>query len=175
MKAVRVVQGSESDWEKTNKLLEVFWFMGMVYSVSTASCHRHTLEYPAFVKGIKEDIVVPIGGHSFAAPGVLKGFLIGLERVDRIVVAIPLDVAARSAIEDLPPGPALLTPGLNTIDVNASIINGALAVAQLVGMSIGGKPVRQKLVEWYKMNRQKRPLIPEMPLVNGLIPKPEKK
>jgi phosphoribosylcarboxyaminoimidazole (NCAIR) mutase len=166
---VRVIVGSESDAEKANIFLRVLKVTGIGYSVSVASCHRNAGELEMFVRNIDEKLIVFIGGMSLAAPGFIMSMLIWMERVGQIVFAVPLDVAARSAIEDLPVGTPVITCGLNTVSVTHSITNSALAVAHIASLDEQFK--NPDLVQWYRDNRAKKPLKEKVELdENGLIP-----
>lgn len=170
--SVRVIQGSMSDSEHTNKLLKVLGEVGVSYRVSVASCHRnlgdHRGDLGPFIESIDEEIIVFIGGMSLAAPGIIRSWLVGIRRYNRIVFGIPLDEAARSAIEDLPLGCPVITCGLNTVSVSHSITNSALAIAHLVKTAVGGV---SDLDKWYVGNKLKKPLKETVELdENGLIP-----
>jgi hypothetical protein len=105
---------------------------------------------------------------SLAAPGIIRSWLISLNRHDRIVFGIPLDAAARSAIEDLPLGCPVITCGLNTVSVSHSIVNSALAIAHIIaatGWDSG------RVTQWYAENKSKKQLKHEIELdEKGLIP-----
>lgn len=158
---VRVIQGSMSDSEQTNKLLREFKKLGVPYQVSVASCHRNIGDDPdelgPFIEEIDEELIAFIGGMSLAAPGIIRSWLISISRHAKIVFGIPLDAAARSAIEDLPMGCPVITCGLNTVSVTHSIINSALAIAHMI--CVAGDIVDDvKLLKWYDDNKENKPL-----------------
>lgn len=168
---VRVLQGSASDGKFTNILLGLLGLLGVSYRVSTASCHRNDDKLRGFISGIEEDIIVFIGGMSLAAPGIIRANLITAIKPRTLVFAIPLDLAARSAIEDLPVGMPIITGGLNTVDVKHSIRNSALSLAQLVAAKNNNHDITRKLIEWFENNKTNKPLVENVELdKNGLIP-----
>jgi phosphoribosylcarboxyaminoimidazole (NCAIR) mutase len=166
---VRVNLGSKSDAPLANEFLAILRNIGVRYGVSVGSCHWSAGDdFRNFIESIEEDILVGIGGMSFAATGIIAALDRNAERTGRIIVAVPLDKAAQSAIEDLPPGTPVLTCGYNRVNVKASITNAALAVANIVART--DKEVRLKLEAWYRNQRKKKGIIPEVKLVSGLIP-----
>jgi phosphoribosylcarboxyaminoimidazole (NCAIR) mutase len=169
----RIFEGSTSDGAKTNKVLAVLKKIGVTYGVSIASCHRNMDGLPDFVESIHEKIIVFIGSMSLAAPGVIRAILTAAKRADCVVMGIPLDEAARSALEDLPPGVPVIACGLNTSDVNAGLVNAALNIGHIVAMTQSS--VKQGLLDWYEENKKKKPLVSSVKLVDGLIPIEEKK
>ena len=171
---VRVLLGSESDSIYANFLLEVLRDTYVRYDVSVISCHRNAGEdFEKFVKKIEERIIVFIGGMSLAAPGIIESILRNTIKYDHIVFGVPTDKAARSAIEDLPLGTAIITSGLNEISIKHSIVNSALAVAKLAAM-LGNNEVFSGLADWYSKTNEKKPIIPSVKLANGLIPEKNK-
>jgi len=172
---VRVNLGSISDAPLANIFLALLWKLGVRYGVSVGSCHWDAGEvFQDHIQDFSEEILVGIGGMSFAAAGFMSALDRNSRRTGRIVLAVPLDKAAQSAIEDLPPGTPVLTCGLNQSDVKASITNAALAVANIVARN--DHEVRRKLQQWYAEMRAKKQAIPELPLdEKGLIVIPEKK
>ena len=59
----RIVQGSESDREVTNVILEVLAKFEIFPPVSTASCHWHTGKgLEEFILGLDESMIVYVGG-----------------------------------------------------------------------------------------------------------------
>lgn len=166
---VRLILGSESDAEKGNIFLKVLEEVGVECRVSIASCHRNIGgEFEQTIFGISEEIIVMLGGMELAAPGIIESLLRNAENFDSIVFGIPTDRAARSAIENLPKGTAIITSGLNEISVTHSIINSALAVAKLVGMLGKKGAVEDGLRAWYKKNS--KPVVLDVKLdENSLI------
>lgn len=175
VKDLWVIQGSENDADKTNMLLEIYQALGIIYRVSTASCHRNIGgPFERQVLAIDTPLIVMIGGLELAAPGIISSILRNAERNDQVVIGVPLDKAARSAIENLPMGTPVFTFGLNEISLRHSLVNAALGSAQLAGM-LGRKAILAKLNELYRIDRRfSKPLVPEIELVNGLIPIPQK-
>lgn len=170
-----VVLGSETDAEKANIMLAVMKKLGLTYRVDILSCHRNIDEFGAFVDSINAKVVVYVGGMAFAAPGILEACLVKTDRLGFVPFAVPLDVAARSAIEDLPMGSAVITCGLNTISLRHSLTNSALAVARLVS-TYGNDVVRECLRQWYTDQAKEKRWQPNIELtVDGLIPVKEKK
>lgn len=166
--SVRLILGSESDVEKGNIFLATLRESGVDCQVSIASCHRNIGgEFEKFVVGIQEKIIVMLGGMELAAPGIIESLLRNAEKFDSIVFGVPTDKAARSAIENLPQGTAIITSGLNEISLKHSIINSALAVAKLVAM-LGDESVKEGLKAWYRKNS--KPVVPNVKLgEDGLI------
>lgn len=172
---LRFSMGSMSDWKMANIFLGLMKKFGIRVHPSVASCHWSAGdEFTAFVAGIKEDLIVELGGLSFAAAGVTESIVRNLQAFEKLVVAIPLDEAAMSAIQDLPPGVPVLTCGFNKKDVAISIHNGALAVARIVGRN--DFEVRQKIADYYAEKRKEKGIVDKVELDhNGLIPDPSPK
>jgi len=157
-KDVIVIEGSRTDDKKTNLVLEILHAVGVTYRVFAGSCHWHTAkEFEDFVDNIKERLIVFIGGMELAAPGIIAARNRNNKTLHKLVIGIPTDKAARSAIENLPLGTAVLTPGLNETSVTHSIQNGALGVAQLAGMFSKPKILRN-LEQWYEKTKSTKPL-----------------
>jgi len=170
---VRVNQGSKSDWKWTNKLLALFRKLGVRYAVATGSCHWGAgKEFEEHIKRFPEDVIVIIGGMSLAAPGIASALDRNAKRSGRIIMGIPLDEAAHSAIEDLPPGTPVLTCGYNRVNVEASIINAGLAIANIIARQ--DSIVRDKLQRWFEEMGKKKRSVADENLVDGLLPEPEK-
>lgn len=170
---VRVSLGSLSDRELANVFLGILHATQVYYDVSVGSCHWSAGdEFTEYANSIEENIIVVIGGHSLAAPGILSGTLRNLGKFYKTTIAVPLDESAQRAIEDLPPGTPVLTCGFNKSDVKASIINAALAVAGIISKS--DPTVYNALSKWYE-NKKKEKEIKYITLKEGLIPEPEKK
>lgn len=167
---VRVNLGSKSDAPMANKLLKLLGELGVRCGVSIGSCHWSAgEEFQDQFENFPEDIIVGIGGMSFAAAGLMSALDRNAMRTGRIIFAVPLDKAAQSAIEDLPPGTPVLTCGLNRSNVDASITNSALAIANIVAREV--PEVRKKLQIWYRNMREKKRTVTEVKLdENGLIP-----
>lgn len=173
-KHVRILLGSESDAKSANIILNILKRVGVTYRVSIISCHRHAgVIFNGFIADIEESIIVFIGGMSLAAPGLIESFLRNTEVFNRIVFAIPTDNAARSAIEDLPMGTAIITSGLNEVSLTHSLSNSALAIAKLSMMINGDSTVT--LRDYYRELGKSKPLIEKFILEDGLIPIKEKK
>lgn len=171
-KPVRIIMGSQSDEEQTNKLLAVLKEINVPYCVSIASCHRNQNELKDFILWLESNIIVFIGGMSLAAPGIIRAILVAAERFAKIVFAIPLDAAARSAIEDLPAGTPVITCGLNTVSVSHSITNSALAIGHICAV-LGKKASATGLGRRYAKQKKNKPIITDVKLVDGLIPIPK--
>jgi len=167
---VRVNLGSKSDKPLANTFLALLKKLGVRCGVSIGSCHWDAGEaFQDHVESFPERIIIGIGGMSFAAAGLMAALFRNMSAFGRIVIAVPLDKAAQSAIEDLPPGTFVLTCGYNRSNVEASITNAALAVANIVaGFDM---KVKEKLVRWCDETRQKKKAVPEIVLnKEGLIP-----
>lgn len=173
---VTLILGSPSDAKNGNIILGIWKFVGLPYTVAYASCHRHNgpMGFDEFVTSISTSIIAMHGGMAYAAAGDVASLLRNLGRLNQIVVAIPADVEARNAIEVLPAGTALFTPGLNTISLKATLQNGALAIAQLASIVYRSGQIRRKLEEWYRDQLIEKPLVSNVQLVDGLIPIGEK-
>lgn len=170
---VRVNQGSKSDWKWTNKLLALFQKLGIRYGVSTGSCHWGAgKEFEEHIKRFPENIIVIIGGMSLAAPGIASALDRNAKKIGRIMMGIPLDEAAHSAIEDLPPGTPVLTCGYNRVNVEASIINAGLAIANIIARY--DLDVRAKLQHWFEEMGRKKQSVTDENLIDGLLPDPKK-
>ena len=173
---IRFSMGSKSDWKMANVFMEIMKKVGIRSHVSVASCHWGAgEEFTQFTLGIKEKIIVTMGGLSFAKSGVMESIIRNAERFEKLVVGIPLDEAAMSAIQDLPPGVPVLTCGFNKKDVTISITNAALMVARLVGRT--DLEVRQKIAQYYVAKRKEKGIVEDIKLdEDGFIPdlKPKK-
>ncbi len=169
MNDVRVILGSESDGNNANIILKVLRDVAVKYGVSVASCHRNSGgRFEKFTKDIKEKIIVFIGGMSLAAPGLIESILRNTNNHDYIVFGVPTDKPARSAIEDLPMGTAIITSGLNETSLEHSLTNSALAIAKLAAI-LGNKEVFEGLAYWHKEIKDEKPLVPEVKLTEGLM------
>jgi phosphoribosylcarboxyaminoimidazole (NCAIR) mutase len=182
MPDIRFVLGSETDAKEANELLKVWNRLSIKTEVSIASCHWHAGDegdgFEKFIKGIAERIIVFIGGMSLAAPGIIETINKVNGCCEKIVFAVPTDQAARSAIEDVPKGTALLTSGLNTVSLNHSLFNSAVAVAKLAFMAMpkGRAPEAAfQLRVLLSEIRQSKPIVEKIKLANGLIPLPQPK
>lgn len=177
MPDILVVLGSESDGPQANKVLAVLKKCGVDYRVSYASCHRNIGgDFEQFVKGINERVILAIGGMTFAAPGIMSSLLRNGNKLGHVVIAAPLDEAARSAIEDLPKGTVVLTCGLNQVSVSHSLENAALAAVQLnaIFRVLQSQPHAMMNFTAY-LAATAKPLIAQVELnENGLIPVEEK-
>lgn len=172
---IRFSIGSMSDQEAANVFLELMKKFGIKVHPSVASCHWSAgHDFTEFIGNIEEDLIVMMGGMSFAAAGITAGTLRNLECIEKIVFAIPLDEAALSAIQDLPPGTPVITCGFNKKDVGASITNAAIAVAMMIAQI--DQDVRENILEYYKKKRAVKGIVEKLELdQDGLIPKPSKK
>jgi len=181
---IRLILGSiETDAKNANALLKIWNRLGIRVHVSGASCHWHVGgegedDFVKFIKEIPEGLIAFIGGLSLAAPGIIETINKVNDHCEKMVFAIPTDTAARSAIEDLPRGTAILTSGLNTVSLGHSLDNNAIATAKV---AISMMPERRRLNAAFEMRcmlsemRQEKPIVPKVKLVNGLMPIPEKK
>lgn len=173
---ISLILGSKTDKVNGNIFLEVLKTIGVGCNVSIASCHRHIggdkREFETFIAAIRENIIVMLGGLSLAAPGIIESLNRNARDFNKIVFAVPTDNAALSAIQDLPKGTAIITCGLNQVSSKHSIINSALSVAKL--SYIAGchkeKEIARGLSRWYDDAANDNPLVPEVTLVDGLIP-----
>jgi phosphoribosylcarboxyaminoimidazole (NCAIR) mutase len=172
---LRFSMGSKSDWKMGNVFMALMRKLGVLVHPSIASCHWSAgEEFTKFVSDIDENLIVIMGGMSLAAPGIAESTIRNLEDFEKLVVGIPLDKAAMSAIEDLPPGIPVFTCGFNEKDVTASITNAALAVARIIGRD--DYKVRQKIADYYRAKRNEKEIVEEIELDdNGLIPDPSPK
>src|SRR4030042_5369496 len=167
---VRLILGSETDAKNANYLLVVFKAVGVRCGVSVASCHRDAgPDFEAFLASVKESIIVYLGGMEFAAPGIAESINRNAGRIDKLIFAVPTDKAARSAIENLPMGTGVATSGLNEISLKHSLANSALFIAKLAGM-LGNNDILAGLKKWHAVFREKKPLVAEIQLKDGLIP-----
>lgn len=167
-KEVRILLGSISDNDNANVILEILHDTGITCAASVVSCHRNAgEEFNDFVLNIKENIIVFIGGMSLAAPGLIESILRNNGRFDQIVFAVPTDKAARSAIEDLPMGTAIITSGLNEISLKHSLANSALSIAKMALM-LSSEPAT-KLADFYKKLNRKKQLVEDLNLEGGKI------
>ncbi len=171
---IRVIAGSKSDKDNVNVLLEVLRDVGVSYRVSFASCHRHIggkhKDFEELVAEIRESIIIMIGGLSLAAPGIIESLQRNMRNFDHLVIGVPTDKAALSAIQDLPKGTAILTCGFNEKSPKSGIINSALVAAKLAGMLGGNLAIDSGLRLWYSKAAEENPLVEEVELENGLIP-----
>ena len=174
---VRLIMGSPNDAKNANVVKAVLNSIGIECIVSQASCHRNAGDdFNAFVyKKCKERIVVFIGGMELAAPGLIASLLRNINEFYTTVFGIPTDAAARSAIENLPAGTAIITSGLNEISLTHSLTNSALSIAQLAINFSGCPELYENLKQWYINATKEKPLVEEVKLVDGLIPLPEPK
>jgi len=132
-KDVCILMGSWSDDAATEKLIAILDQLEVTYRSAVCSCHWNDGEkFKKFVLSIKEWIIAVIGGCSLQAPAMVETNNKLNQMAYKIVVGIPLDMAAESAIEDVPRGVAIVTPGLNKQGVDHGIINGAIIIAKLV-------------------------------------------
>jgi len=171
MAQVLVIEGSRTDDKNTNILLKILCECNVDYRVDCASAHWYAgLIYADYIKKIKEKIIIFIGGMSPSAPGIISAILRNLNKHDTIVIGIPADKAARSAIEDLPMGTPVLMPGFNTTSVKHSIINGGLTAAKLALAQSNNELIRDGLSDWFLNKHRKKPI--ERIVLNdkGLIP-----
>lgn len=168
---VILILGSKTDGQNANVVLKIWGTLGITYRVAIASCHRHGGgEFEKFINGLEKNIIVFIGGMSLAAPGLIETLNKGAKKIDILVFAIPTDKAARSAIENLPAGTAIITSGLNTISLTHSLKNNALAIAKLIAM-LKKEGVFTHLKRFYEIMNGEKPLTSEVKLnKNGLIP-----
>jgi phosphoribosylcarboxyaminoimidazole (NCAIR) mutase len=178
MTDVLVVLGSESDGPQANKALAVLKKCGVDFRVSYASCHRNIGgDFEEFVKSINERVILAIGGMTFAAPGIMSSLLRNGNKHGHIIIAAPLDEAARSAIEDLPKGTVVLTCGLNQVSVSHSLENAALAAVQLnaIFKVLQSRPEAMMSFTAH-LGTTAKPLVAQVVLgADGLIPEKEKK
>jgi len=173
---ITLILGSPSDAKNGNVILDIWRFLGLDYVVAYASCHRHRgSKFDEFVLNLESPIIAMHGGMAYAAAGDVASLLRNLGRFGQIVVAIPGDIPARSAIEELPAGTALLTSGLNTISLKATLQNAALAIGQLAFMLSRNNEIRKKLEQFYIIFNVEKELNPCIALKDGLIPIEEKK
>jgi len=178
MAQIRFILGSKTDRPNANVMLAIWHILSIRAHVSIVSCHWHVgdedLGFEAFVKSIPERLIVFIGGMSLAAPGIIETINKVSGYSDKIVFAVPTDKAARSAIEDLPMGTALLTSGLNTISLKHSLVNSAIAVAKLANLMVPPGERRQvaqfELKEYLSAMKEEKAIVPKVELVDGLIP-----
>ncbi|EKE21051.1 MAG: phosphoribosylaminoimidazole carboxylase catalytic subunit [uncultured bacterium] len=167
--------GSMSDWRMGNLFLALMKKFGIRVHPSVASCHWSAgNDFTVFIAGIEEDLIAIMGGLSLAAPGIAGSTIQNLEEFGKLVFGIPLDEAALSAIQDLPPGVPILTCGFNKKDVTISITNAALAVARIIGRD--DPAVQQKIADYYRVKREEKGIVEKIELdQNGLIPDPSPK
>ncbi len=160
---VRLIMGSINDREKADKLEEVWKKINLPYKKSVASCHKHGGgDFTGFIKKINEKIIVFLGGMELAAPGLVEVVLKKADAWDKIVFAVPLDKAARSAVENLPKGTSIITGGLNEISLSHSLVNSALAVARLAYIWSYDEALLANLKKWYREQLEENPLIEDL-------------
>lgn len=169
-KDVLLILGSKSDKRFANTVLETWKKVGLTYRVAIASCHKHGGgEFKGFIDGIDEKIIVFLGGMSLAAPGLIEMLRQKAGR-NAIVFGIPTDKAALSAIQDLPKGTPVSTCGLNQVNLTHSLINGALAVANMFAVLTGSEKVSGGLDLYHKATVEANPLTPNVELgSDGLL------
>ena len=174
MEDAYLILGSKKDWKNANVILEVWRDVSMTHWVGIASSHRHgDNDFADFIRGIKERLIVFIGGQSLAAPGLIETINKKAEKWDCFVFGVPTDKAARSAIEDLPKGTAIITCGLNETSLESGLVNSALVTAKLAARLSGNLLIIPGLIKWHYQNLKENPLTPVVELdENGLIPEP---
>jgi phosphoribosylcarboxyaminoimidazole (NCAIR) mutase len=167
--------GSKSDWLMGNVFLKLMKELGIRVHPSIASCHWSAgNDYTEFCFNISENIIVVMGGMSLAAPGTIESMIRNFKEFGMIVFGIPLDEAALSAIQDLPPGIPVMTCGLNKKDVRASITNAALAIARIIGRDDSN--VQEKIAEYYAKKKKEKGIVEKIQLnKDGLISEPKKR
>jgi phosphoribosylcarboxyaminoimidazole (NCAIR) mutase len=168
---VDLVLGSESDAPHGNVVIDVFKKVGVRYEVRIASCHRDAgQDFIEFLEALRAPIIAYLGGMEFAAPGIAESTNRNLGILDKLVYAIPTDIAARSAIENLPMGTGIATSGLNEKLFKHSMINSALTIAKIAGM-LGNRDIFHGLAKYYADLRKDKPLVSKVQLTgDGFIP-----
>lgn len=171
---IRLILGSESDWKTANIILDVLHQLGIYAGVSIASCHWHTGDgLEEFILGIKEELIVYVGGMQFAAPGIAETINKIHGMAHKIILVVPTDKVAMHANQDLPFGTVVFLSGFNSIDPEAGYKNCALAIAKLIAWKY--PEYRPALQSYLDEKRETKPLVPEEKLIDGLIPDPETK
>ncbi len=170
---VRLILGSDSDWKVANVILGILNEIGIPVRVSIASCHWYTGDgFEEFIRELKEDLIVYVGGMQFAAPGIVETINKVSGQPYKIVLAVPTDKIAQHACEDFPKGTAVFTAGFNSVVLECGIKNSALGVAKLYAWRY---PEFQPALHWFfKEMRTGKALVEEVELVAGLIPEPKK-
>ncbi len=154
MSQVRLILGSTTDEDKAIKITEIWNELEVHYQTSVASCHWHSGDgFAEFVKSLKEEIIVFLGGMSFQAPDIAKSILKNSGKF-LPVIGIPTDEAARSAIEDLPKGTGILTTGLNQISLSHSLENAALTIAELVALVYRDDRIYANLKNYHREQKE---------------------
>ncbi len=171
--SVRIILGSMSDWEKANIVLGVLKKIGVPYNVDVASCHWNTGDgLEEFIREIKEELIVYIGGMQFAAPGIAETINKVSGQSYKIILAIPLDKVAKHACEDFPAGTAVFTAGFNSLDLKAGLINNALGIAKLYAWRY--PDFRSPVQEYFDRLKTEKQLVADVELdEKGLIPDPK--
>jgi len=167
---VLLIMGSKSDKEKANKVLGVWKDLDLNARVAITSCHKHGGgEFKKFIDGIDERIVVFLGGMSLVAPGLIQMLMQKADK-NKVIFAIPTDKAALSAIQDLPKGTPVMTCGLNQVSLEHSLINSALAIANLYCILNNSNRVKSKISLRHQKIVWDNPLTPNIELnSDGLL------
>lgn len=169
---LRLILGSESDFPNANIVLAELHKRGVHCGVSVASCHWHsgTDDFINFLKNIPESIIAFLGGMSLQAPAIIEAILKNIQKPS-LVIGIPTDAAARSALEDLPALTGILTTGLNTVSVSHSLKSAGATIAKLVAFTFDDNEIWEKIAKIHRETRDgdKRIRL-DIDLENGLIP-----
>lgn len=163
----RLVLGSKTDVDNARIVTKIWEEIGLKFIVSIASCHKHGGgEFEEFIlEKVTEPIVAFLGGMELAAVGVIETLYRNHNMWGKIVFGIPTDKAARSAIENLPKGVAVITVGLNEISLNHSLTNSALSIAKL--LSIQDPSIIPGLQKYYQKMRDENPLIENLDMTES--------
>ncbi|MDO8592458.1 MAG: hypothetical protein Q7R92_01625 [bacterium] len=170
---VRLILGSDSDWQAANVIIGVLNAIGIPVRVSIASCHWHSGDgLENFIRGLKEDFIAYIGGMQFAAPGIAETVNKVGWQSHKIILAVPTDKIAKHACEDMPEGTVIFMAGFNSIKLEHGLINSALGIAKLYAWKY--PDFRKDLSLYFYNMRNRKLLVEEVELDgSGLIPDPK--
>lgn len=169
---IHIILGSETDISNANKILRLWRRFGLDYVVSIASCHWHSgAGFDRLVSTIQEKVIAFLGGMSLQAPAIIES----MEKNQgefKLVIGIPTDEAALSAIMDLPKGTGILTTGLNRISLSHSLENAALTIAKNLALIYGDLEIQKKILDYHREKRDGEKRIQAYLELdeNGLIP-----
>jgi phosphoribosylamine--glycine ligase len=126
MKLVTVL-GSKNDLSEivASKMYEPFEALGLKVPIHVISAHRHAPElYRYCQEAVDIDVFIAVAGMATSLPGAIAG----ATRIQRVVIAVPLDDGGIDSCIRMPPGVPVLTAGVG----RAGLRNAGLAACQIV-------------------------------------------
>ncbi|MEI8068076.1 MAG: AIR carboxylase family protein [Candidatus Shapirobacteria bacterium] len=145
--AIAVGSGSDVSLVKKSEMLKIFDRLGIIYTVTIISAHRHEETLPFFCQqamdcGVK--MFIAIAGKAAALPGNIAGLKRAMP-----VIGVGIGPESLSSITNMPAGVPVFSTGID----RSALVNATIGVCQILGTSDQG--LRDRLQNYLLENNPK--------------------